>query len=192
MARRIDKDHIDKYMETGLHIPSRTIHLSHEIDDDALTTFSKQLRLLHLGSTTADINLVVTCQGGDVTAGLAIHEKLSASPCHINCYIEGGAESVTTVILCAADTIYIPVRGYIMYHPGLTSLGDTPATEARHMFSLDQRLSALCDDIVYNKMAEKTPTLTRRKFGDQVTKGLVLVGQEAIDSGLATHIGVLP
>ena len=62
------------------------------------------------------INLFITSEGGDVGAGIAIHNILARQSARIVCTIDGYAYSIATVIAMAADEVRMAPNGLMMIH----------------------------------------------------------------------------
>jgi len=75
--------------------------------------------LMALGEVD-EIDLYISSEGGEVAAGLAIHNILSRHPAKIRAHVDGYAYSIASVILQAADERRMPSNGLIMIHNAST------------------------------------------------------------------------
>lgn len=189
MSRRVDKDHLDKWLDDGLHLPTRTLLLAGELDDDSVTYVAQRLHLLL--ASPAPLTVLLNSNGGAVDAALVLHDLLrgaSDSGCHVTVRVTGAAQSAAVVVLQAGDTRELTPSGVVMYHPGTAGLEATPEPESEAMWRLYRRLGKLCDDVVYASMRQAEPGLSRSTFRRRVLRGLVAVGQEAVDYGLVDRV----
>jgi ATP-dependent protease ClpP protease subunit len=188
MARRIDKDHIDKWMENGLHLPTRTILLTGDIDESTLRKLLSCLHILQAASRTDPITVIINSEGGEVDMALACYDLLVGHDGHVTTRCVGSAMSAALVMMCAGDSREITCNSTFMNHPGTQVLDSTPTPESRVMWDLSIGMASRCDDIVYECMRDSQPLLTRRKYNAQLLRGIVYVGGHAIPAGLATGL----
>ena len=84
------------------------------------TAFRSQLGAVRGMSITVEVNSL----GGDVFAGIAIHNLLRASGKRINVKVAGIAASAASLIAMAGDTIEMPSNTFMVIHnPWTTAVG---------------------------------------------------------------------
>lgn len=127
-----DKDILYDFHNHGANIDNREIFLHNYYssgDDDnpgveykMSNTFLKNLRALELKS---DKPIIVHMQsvGGEWADGMAIYDAISMSRCHVTIVAYGQAESMSSIILQAADKRLITPNTYFMSHYGSTAAG---------------------------------------------------------------------
>lgn len=71
--------------------------------------------LTELGPVS-EIDLYISSEGGEVAAGLAIHNMLARHPAKIIAHVDGYAFSIASVILQAADERRMPSNALVMIH----------------------------------------------------------------------------
>ena len=89
---------------------NRTIYLTNSIDDTTAMAVVAQIRTLQ-SISEEDITIVINSPGGSVTAGKAIIDAMTASPCTIATECIGIAASMAAVILACGS------RGRRTIHP---------------------------------------------------------------------------
>lgn len=133
-------------------------------------------------STAKTIKLYINSPGGNVYAGKAIFNALkrhSATKC---VYIDGIAASIASIIAMAGDEIHIPANATLMIHnPSSIAWGEAKdfikaagilESEKKALISIYQTKTKLTEEEISQLMDAET----------------WMIGQEAIDKGLATHL----
>lgn len=76
-----------------------------------------------LGDIT-ELNVHIFSDGGDVFAGHSIYSILKQHPATVNAYIEGIAASIATIVMMAADHIYVSRNASLLIHNAMVGLFD--------------------------------------------------------------------
>ena len=113
---RLLRDDIDRFYDYDIHIPSRTIFLGTEVDEDMAERFLKAMCLLDPAG--GEIKIVMNNLGGDEYHGLAIYDAIASSKCHVTITVYGHAMSMGSWILQAADTRVMAPNATLMIHYG--------------------------------------------------------------------------
>jgi ATP-dependent protease ClpP protease subunit len=187
-SKRVDKDHVEKWLDDGLHLPTRTLLIAGDIDDDLVTYVAQRVHVLNAAGESAPVNVLLNSSGGAVDAALVIHDLLRALNGYLTIRVTGSAASAAVVILQAGDTRELTATSSVIYHPGTSGLDATPTPEAERMWRYWQLLGSKCDDIVRERMAKSGNVLTPARFRTQVLRGLIGIGQEAVILGLADRV----
>lgn len=109
----------------GTSLKFREIFLHNHYSDDGnpgveyqmSNTFIKNLRCLELKSSDP-ITIHMHSIGGSWPDGMVIYDAIKMSKCYITIIVYGQAESMSSVVLQAADTRYITANSYFMCHFG--------------------------------------------------------------------------
>lgn len=100
----------------GYESRGRDWYTGEEISTGGAGTIQEFTRAIEDLGDVAEINLLITSEGGDVSTGIAIHNVLARHSARIVCTIDGYAYSIATVIAMAADEIRIAGNGLMMIH----------------------------------------------------------------------------
>jgi len=84
-------------------------------------TFIKNLRALDIKSSQ-DITIHMQSIGGEWSDGMAIFDAISMCRSYVNIIVYGQAESMSSIILQAADYRYMTPNAYFMSHYGFTGI----------------------------------------------------------------------
>jgi ATP-dependent protease ClpP protease subunit len=126
-SKRINRDDIDKLMDFGLYLPTRTLYIGSVIHSeeegesgvDAQLTERVLKGLLILETVSKDpINIILNNPGGDVYQGMAIYDALKNCRSHITITVYGQAMSAASIVLQAADKRVLSANARVMIHYG--------------------------------------------------------------------------
>lgn len=140
--------------------------------------FINQLNSINGGEVSVEIN----SPGGDVFAGLAIHNSLRACGKTVNVKVMGLAASAASLIAMAGDSIEMPENTFMMVHnPWGFAMGN--ADEMRSTADVLDKIGAS----LVSTYAKRTG-----KSDDEITALLNaetwMTAQEALDAGFATKV----
>ncbi len=190
----------------GLDVKHREIYLHSYIanaDEDPgvdyrmASTFAKNIRILDLISHD---NIIIHMHsiGGNWNDGMAIFDAIKACESHVTIIVYGQAESMSSIILQAADSRIMMPNAYLMCHFGSNSYCgsflDAQNTAKFEKIATNNMLDiyvAACVQGKYFKenytavSEEKVKNFLRRKFkeGDWY-----LTSHEAVYYGLSDHV----
>lgn len=119
--------------------------------------------------------------GGDLFAGVAIHNALKKTGAKVTVRVEGIAASSASVIACAGDEVVVmPGSIFMVHQPALCLFGFYNSTDLDALKSdLDAGFRSVC-----NIYEEKTGA-DRASIEEMVRAETWMVGQEAVDAGFA-------
>lgn len=132
--------------------------------------------------TTDEVDVEINSPGGDVFAGLAIHNGLRASGKKINVKVLGLAASAASLVAMAGDTIEMPENAFMMVHnPWGFAMGG-----ADEMRSTADVLDKIGTGLVstYAKRTGKT----NEEIAALLDAETWMTAQEAVDAGFATSV----
>lgn len=159
--------------------------LSEGIDADslayvmhALTTFEPHDR----------ITMLLATGGGDVEAGLGIYDLLKAHPGGVRIIVCGFAQSMGAIILQAGVERLLLPNANIMAHWGNQSAEDDNPENFRRKLKFYEKLDDKCNDILLEKMREKSPKLTKGNLKRKTANDFYLTADEAVNCGLADRV----
>lgn len=129
----------------------------------------------------AYITVKLNSCGGDLYAGIAIHNALKALSGQVNVVVEGIAASAASVIMCAGDTVTVYPGSLIMIHGVSVMLWDSLNIQDMRQLIKGMDASERAVAEIYNaKTGIATETLR-----SMMTKETWMTGREAVDKGFA-------
>lgn len=179
-------DAISQFHEYGLHVPSRTIMLQLDSDDNevnhnAADRVIKNLHILELLDHTP-IRVYLNCPGGSVTDGMAIYDAILACTSRITGLVLGEASSMGALILQAFDRRIAYKWSRFMLHDGENSVSGNwrdveKAVESDRLFRLDS----------YRILAEATGK-PAKYWQRKLANDYYLNAQQALEENLIDEI----
>lgn len=152
-------------------------------DEPAVTSEAINRELAELRNASHVTVRLNSC-GGDLYAGLAIHDVLRGLPAEVTVRVEGIAASAASVIACAGDRVVVTPGSILMVHEGALALcGYYTGADVRALAEdMDAGVRAML--AVY---AAKTgrPVEELREVVEAETW---MVGQEIVDAGFADEL----
>lgn len=194
MTRRINRDDLEKLHDLNIHIPSKTITLFGDINQENAENFIKNFHILELDTSDKPITILLNTDGGDMEHGMAIYDTIIKSDTEVHINVIGNAYSMGCIILQAGDWRRITKHSTVMFHKGSITHENVPYKEIRSTLDFDDRYSQLIDDIVYEKVAESSTwsgghmILSKEQFDSMNEKATYLRGIEAVEWGLVDEV----
>lgn len=172
---------IDRLFDYHIHIKSRTLFISSDINDEAAQYFIKGMHVLNK-SNKQRINIVLNSPGGDWYSGLAIYDAILSSNCPTIIEVYGHAMSMAALILESGDIRIAHKNTTIMLHDGQHSFDGKPRDlEAWAKHSTNQR------NLLYNILSKRSGKSVRY-WQDRCTHDCILNAEEAKNVGLIDKI----
>lgn len=130
------------------------------------------------------LNVRIDSDGGDVFAGIAIHNALVRHPATVNTYIDGLAASIASVIAMAGTERRIAKNAFIMVHEASTPIyGNKAELRAR---------AALLEDIDKNSLVktyQDATGLSEKELMKMMADTTWMSAEAALEKGFVTAIG---
>jgi len=123
MSTRIKKDSVDHFFDYNLHLESRTIYVSGEIDYDTVNPALKGLHLITQDNKERSAAVVMTTEGGSWNVGIALYDAIKSRPFHVDVIAMGQCMSMGSIILQAGDKRILHKHTTIMIHDGTEEFG---------------------------------------------------------------------
>ena len=115
-ARRGSRDSIELFVNDGIFIDDRTIHLFEDIDADSVSRVIKGIQILML-KNKEPINILINSYGGECYSGFALYDFIrSQKDVVIRTYNVGCCMSMATVIFLAGDERLSYPNARFMFH----------------------------------------------------------------------------
>lgn len=182
---QLRRDDSDRFFDYSLHIPTRTIHLGGEVDDEMAEFFLKAMHLL--SSSTAPIKVILNSIGGDEYHGFAIYDAIACSESHVTVVMYGNAMSMGSIIPQAADDRVIAPHCCMMIHVGTWGHEENAHT-AIAQAKENERILRLMEDIYLKRIHEKVPGFTRARVKRMLIDETYLTADRAVELGLADRV----
>lgn len=197
--RTIDLDYLRESHDCSLFIDGNVIYLEsgesaggNEVSWPMARRFRKNLNiLLHAVMESGDkdpIIIDIDSPGGDVVPGMSIFDAVRACTHPMTGYVSGEACSMACVVLQAFKDRVLAPNALVMYHAGSTGM-EKAGQEFRNAAEAEIAYGQKVDDLVYARVLERQPQLSRVAFDLAVMKGLYFTNPaDAIAYGLADRI----
>jgi len=182
------KDAAELFHNNNLHIPSKTMLLKGDVDEDMYDLATKNLHILDEIGDDSPITIKLNSGGGEVTQGLAIYDLIKACKSYVRIVVEGSCESMATVILQAADERIILKNAYLMLHIGTEEYPADHPTNIQRWKEEAAKDEVICEDIYLSKIKEKKKRFTRKDLQKLLTFDTILSAKESIAYGLVDLI----
>jgi ATP-dependent Clp endopeptidase proteolytic subunit ClpP len=187
MSNGLRRDDVDKFFDYSIHIPSRTLYMGPEVDEEMAERFLKGMHLLEGISKDVGITILMDNVGGDEYHGLAIYDAIATSKCHITVIGYGNVMSMGSWIIQAADERVLAPNATVMIHYGSWVAEGTKGevlAGAREM----ERLNRIMEETYLAKMRVADPQFTLTKLKKMLDTDSFMPAVEAVRLGLADRV----
>jgi len=184
MAKLLRED-IDRFYDYDIHVPSRTIFMGTECDEDMAERFLKAMSLLDPAGT--EITVVMNNTGGDEYHGMAIYDAIACSKCYVTVIAYGHAMSMGSWILQAADKRIMAPNATLMIHYG-TWLADDHVKYFRVQNKEMERINGIMENVYLSRLREIDPKFPARKIRKMLEDEMFLSASDAVGLGLADKV----
>lgn len=180
------KDSASQFHDEGLYLPSRTLTIFGDIDEDMLYSVVKNLHVID-NHSQGPITILLTSEGGCVTSGLGIYNAIRYCKNLVRIIAVGEVSSMATVIFQAGDERLMYEDAFLMLHEGETSLtgrqGDIASWSKLYK---DQEKRML--DIYTRKIKNKKPRYSKDKLNKELLWDRIFTADEALEWGLCDKV----
>ncbi len=190
MARNIS-DHADTFHQHGLYLPTRTMVIDGDEDEEGEITIksaSRDIKNLHILDNlgTGTITILMDLVGGDVLSGMRIYDAIAACKNKV-VIIADSAMSMGSIILQAGDERILSKNARVMIHAGSASYSDHPRA-IDNWRKYDKKMDVVHEDIYLEKIKQKKPRFTREQLQKMLEHDTILTAKEAVEMGLADKV----
>jgi ATP-dependent Clp protease, protease subunit len=116
MNRKMSHDSNSMFIDDGVDIVNRIIHLKGDIDTDSVATVMKGIQLCIVKSPDLPIDIYINSDGGDPYSAFGLYDFIRLQKVTINTHVVGHAMSAASVILMAGDTRTMTENSVLMLH----------------------------------------------------------------------------
>jgi ATP-dependent Clp protease protease subunit len=185
------RDDVDKFFSYSIHIPSRTLYMGDEVDEEMAELFLKGMTLLQAMKEDS-IHVIMNNTGGDEYHGLAIFDAIATSKCHVTITAYGHAMSMGSWILQAADERILAPNCTVMVHYGVWYGGDAVRNVVLASAKEMERLNRAMEASYLKRMKQVDKRYTLRKLQKLLETDSYFTAEEAVEMGLADRILEVP
>ena len=178
---------LEQWHEYDVYTPARLVYLGGSIDDDTAEIFIKNIRLLDHVSNE-DITVLIDSEGGSVRSGLAIIDAIKECNSKVITHVIGCAWSMGAIIMQAGDHRKISSNATVMIHVGSDSYPEDHSMNIKRWIKDSERIGKDADDILFNRIKEKKPRFTRKKFEELLVFDTIYTAQKSLEMGLTDEI----
>jgi len=132
--------------------------------------------------TAKNIDLHVNSPGGLVRDGLAIHNAIARHPANITGYVDGGAWSIASTAVLAANTVVMAENSTMMIHSAWARVMGN-AVELRHRADVLEKHDQAIAGIYQRKSGQDTEVIQ-----DAMAAETWYTAEEAVEFGLADRV----
>lgn len=181
------KDYLTLFHERGVFIPTKTIKLFGEVDDDMLDNFICNVHALD--SITGEITIKLSSEGGCLTTARAIFDIIKGCKNLVRIIVYGEAASAATIILQAADIRIMTENSKLMIHVGTEGVARDHPRNVDAIYNENRVDEKWIEDKYLERIKEKKPRFTRQQLKDMLIWDRTLKPKEALELGLIDSIG---
>lgn len=196
MAKRVNRDDVDKFHDYSIYIPTRTIYMGSEdfsIDlgesgTDGLMAERVIKNLAILESMSKEpITILMNNIGGDEYHGFATYDAIRACQSPVTIQVMGHAMSMGSIILQAADERIMAPTSRQMIHYGTWGINDHAKT-SRKWSDEGVKIDEWMENMYIAKIKEKHPDFTLKKLQKMLNFDTFLTAEESVKLGLADKV----
>ena len=182
------KEYIDQFHDHNVFLPTKTINLSGDVDEDLYNT---ALCNLHsLDSTHGEITIKLMSDGGSVAIARAIFDLIKNCKNRVKIICYGEVSSAGSIILQAADTRIMSNNSKLMLHVGNEAIPNEHPRNIDKMYEQHRIDEKWIEDIYLSRIKEKKKRYTRHQLKSMLTWDTSFGPKDALDLGLIDDIGV--
>jgi ATP-dependent Clp protease protease subunit len=181
------RDYISDFHDYGIYLPTKTMRIIGEIDDER---FENAITNLHiLDSLSGDITIKLSSSGGDLDAGKAIYDAIRGCKNRVRIIGYGLVASCATLIMQAADERIMVPNAKMMVHIGTEGYSEDHVYNVRNAFKAYEDDRKWMEDVYFEQIKKKHPRYTRQKLEDLLVFDKYIRPKECLELGLIDSIG---
>lgn len=179
------KDSLTQFHDNGMYVPTRTIKLYGEIDEESQERFITNFHAID--QTMGTIVIFLSSEGGSVESGFAIYDEIRNSKNLVRIICQGGVSSMATVILQAGDERIMRPNSYLMLHMGEHESSGHPKSK-EEWDKLMKKWDEKTIQIYLKKIKEKKQRFSKNRLTKMIEHDKIFSPDEAVALGLADKI----
>ena len=181
------KDYIGIFHDRGVFIPTKTVSLVGDVDEDL---FKSALCNLHsLDSTHGEITIKLMSDGGSISSARGIYDLIRGCKNRVRIICYGEVSSSGSIILQAGDFRVMSENSKLMIHVGSESVPSDHPRNVDRLIEQHRIDESWIEDVYLSKIKEKKKRFTRQALKDMLIWDKSLSPKEALALGLIDSIG---
>lgn len=117
LNKKNNSDNTEKFLEYGIDINNRTIHIAYEIDPASTSLVKAGIQLMIARTREKPIDIYINSMGGCPYSGLGLYSFIRALyDVQVNTYNTGSVMSAASIIFLAGDNRYMLKYTTFMLH----------------------------------------------------------------------------
>jgi ATP-dependent Clp protease, protease subunit len=195
MSKRLNRDDIDKWHDSGIYIPTRHIYMGSESYEEGEESgcdglmAERIIKNLHVleSINKEPITILMNNIGGDEYHGFAIYDAIQLCESHVTIKVLGHAMSMGSIILQAADDRIMAPTSRQMLHYGTWGIHDHAKTTQKWAKE-GEKIDKWMEQMYLAKMKEKNPHFTLARLQRMLDHDTFLTAKESVECGLADKV----
>lgn len=184
---QLRRDDSDRFFDYNIHIPTRTIFVGGEVEEEMAEFFLKAMHLL-IAAGHDPITIILNSTGGDEYHGLALYDAVACCPASVTVLLYGNAMSMGSWIPQAADDRAMSPHCCMMLHYGSWGGYELDSTHVKSMALENERLTKLMEDTYLQRIREKQPKFAVGRLRKMLSEEKYLTAEQALGLGLVDRI----
>lgn len=184
---QLRRDDSDRFFDYSLHVPSRTLYVGGEVEEEMAELMLKGMHLLVSAGKEQPIRIIMNSPGGDEYHGLAIFDAIATCTAHVTMIAYGHCMSMGSWIMQAADDRVLAPRATMMIHYGTWAVDDA-VRAVRASYREMERVNLLMEEAYLRRMKERDPTFPLRKLRRMLDDDTYITPTEAVELGLVDRL----
>jgi ATP-dependent protease ClpP protease subunit len=181
------KENIELFFSNGVFLPTKTLKLVGDVDEDL---FETALCGLHgLDSTHGEITIKLMSDGGSVAIARGIYDLIRGCKNRVRIICYGEVSSSGTLILQAGDERIMSENSKIMLHAGAESIPSDHPRNVDRAFEQNRIDEKWMEDVYLPRIKEKKKRYTRQQLKNMLTWDKSFSPKEALELGLIDSVG---
>ena len=184
---QLRRDDLDRFFDYSIHIPSRTIFIGGEVEEEMAEFFLKAMHVM-LAQSSEKITIIMNSGGGDEYDGLAMYDAIACSHAPVSIVLYGSAMSMGSWIPQAADERIMSPHCTMMLHYGSWGGYELDSRHVDAMAAENKRLTILMEETYLRRIREKQPKFAAAKLKKMLSDEAFLTAKQALELGLVDKV----
>ena len=196
MSKRVNRDDIDKFHDSGIYIPTRHIYMGSEHSDGDMAEggcdylmAERVVKNLHIleSLNKEPITILMNNIGGDEYHGFAMYDAIKLCKSHITIKVLGHAMSMGSIILQAADERLMANTSRQMIHYGTWGI-TAHAKTAQKWAEEGKKIDKWMEQMYLDRIQAKHPAFTLEDLQKMLDHDTFFTATESVKLGLADSV----
>lgn len=196
MSKRVNRDDIDKFHDSGIYIPTRHLYMGSEHSDSELgeggcdyLMAERVIKNLHIleSLNKEPITILMNNIGGDEYHGFAVYDAIRLCESHVTIKVLGHGMSMGSIILQAADErLMAPTSRQMIHYGTWEASGHSKTTQKLAQEGL--KIDKWMENMYLDRIQEKHPTFALEDLQKMLDHDTFFTAQESVKLGLADRV----